>query len=190
MTATDERAVAPSNITYGKVIGRFLSIIGDTPADPDTDPDALPAQGTVTFTSEAAYLLDRDGAPPATLIPAAVKCTVDANGDLLDPAGAIGVWLLATDAPVNPSGFTYRVTQSFVGSPDRVFSIAVPGGATVDLTTVTPLADNTGQVAVQGPPGDTGPPGPQGDPGLIVLSATAPVPGGTPAGTVILRTVD
>jgi collagen type XVII alpha len=67
----------------------------------------------------------------------------------------------------------------------------------------TDLIVELGAIGPQGPPGPAvpGPPGPastvpgpqgatgpQGAPGLITLSATAPVPPGTPAGTVILRT--
>jgi len=45
-----------------------------------------------------------------------------------------------------------------------------------------------GATGATGATGPTGAQGPQGNPGLIVLSVAAPVPGGTPAGTVILRT--
>lgn len=56
---------------------------------------------------------------------------------------------------------------------------------------------DTGAQGIQGVKGDTGAQGPKGDTGaagapatnqFIVLSASEPVPGGTPAGTVILRT--
>lgn len=45
-----------------------------------------------------------------------------------------------------------------------------------------------GPAGPAGPKGDAGAAGPQGIPGLLVLGPLAPVPAGTPIGTVIFRT--
>ena len=36
-----------SPLVYGQVVGRYVAIVGDTPADPDLEPDVVPMRGTV-----------------------------------------------------------------------------------------------------------------------------------------------
>lgn len=50
-----------------------------------------------------------------------------------------------------------------------------------------PVTDIYVPVGSEGPAGPQGPEGPQGPSGVISLADGAPVPGGTPAGTVIVR---
>lgn len=162
----------PENMSYGRVVGRFLHAIGDGPADVDEFPDGLPAQGTVTFTPSAAWLLDLSAAPvPVTVYPGPITCTLDAEGYLVGPQATRGVWLVSTDDPdLNPTGWTYNVTVSILGKGTRSFSIAVPAGSEQDLTTLTPVAAAGGVPVIRGEKGDTGATGaigPQGPPGEV-----------------------
>lgn len=79
-------------LTYGFAAGRFVLGGGDTTADADNLPDAVPATGTITFTSAG------DGkvavSPTTLVIQKPVVCTLDPQGWLLDPAGRRGVWLM------------------------------------------------------------------------------------------------
>lgn len=136
----------PANVTYGKIVGRYLLAVADT-ADVDLNPDAVPASGTVTFTPGPTKLLITPSTPHTTIVPLPVVCTFDpTTGDLLGPNGLAGVWLVATDNPDTvPIDWTYRVRIEFDGLPTPVtFDIAVPGGVTADLTTLTPVPTSTG----------------------------------------------
>lgn len=147
-------------LSYGKVVGRYVFAVGDS-TDPGTDPDVTPAAGTATFTPSASRLLDTTTEPPTTVVPKAVVCTLNANGEILDPAGNIGVYLLATDDPdTNPTGWTWKVRFQFTGHPSPLsFSFQLPTDETIDLTEVTPLPNANGTLHLVGPAGPQGPPG-------------------------------
>lgn len=153
-------------LTYGTVTGRFLAIIGDT-ADGLEDPDAVPLVGTVTITPDLPYGLVINALPvPATILPRPVQITLDANG-YIEWGGNDYIKLLATDdGNVNPTNFTYtasfELTLDGVSIPYGPFSFQLPGGTTVDLTTVAPLASTPGTLTVAGPQGPPGPTGPAG----------------------------
>jgi hypothetical protein len=137
----------PSNYTYGTVVGRFIKQIADTADDVDRHFDLIPSTGTVTFTPSVSYF--KNLAMPATFITEPIVCTIDSNGYLVDPLGATGVVLLATDHPdISPSGWTYSVSLSINGKVLPSFSISVVGGSTVDLTTVMPAAISAGTVTI------------------------------------------
>lgn len=151
-------ASLPTNVGYGKVVGRFIKAVGDNLAgdnDVDDKPDAVPMTGTVIFTPAVEWLLNATASPaPVTIVPQQVICTLDANGYLLDPAGQLGVWLVATDDPDNnPTGWTYDVSLNFTNVPARNFSIVVPEGSVIDLANASPVAGSAGSSIVTGPPG-------------------------------------
>ena len=104
----DETTELPPNVSFGKVTGRLVYVDPDT-ADDDSDPDATPYAGTVTFTARPPYLLDPTADPPTTLIPRPYVATLDAAGDLVDGNGNPGVYLVAGNDPdLNPVGWTYH----------------------------------------------------------------------------------
>lgn len=81
----------PAEITYGKVIGKFLLAVPDS-ADASSNPDSAPAVGNVKFMPVAPnqrVLLPT----PATVTTRPVSCALDASGILVDAQGAAGVWL-------------------------------------------------------------------------------------------------
>lgn len=130
----------PANVSYGKVIGRYILAVGDG-GDAGSDPDSVSAVGTATFTPSAAVLNDTTSTPPTSILPQSVVCAFDANGDIIDSEGNVGVWLLATDDPdISPLNWTWRVVLSFAGIASPIsFSFSLPSDETVDLTLVTPL---------------------------------------------------
>lgn len=158
---------APPNVGYGKVVGRFLSTLADTD-DPDQVPNSVPMSGKVTFICDVPYLLDRVSTPPTTLIPARIDCKLDDDGYLVDADGDRGVWLIATNGPTEPTGFTYQVTLAFHGQAARTFPIQVPNGGVIDLTLVAPMATSLGQMLTKGEKGDKGD---QGDVGPLPTDA-------------------
>ena len=137
--------VLPSNLVYGHVVGRYLLAVGDS-SDGDMLPDGVPAQGTVVFTPSVSRILDIAALPPTTVLPQPVTCTFDqTTGDLRDPAGNLGVYLVATDSDIYPAEWTYKVKITIPGSSTPIiFDIEVPGLEEVDLTTVTPVPSSNG----------------------------------------------
>lgn len=151
-----------SPLVYGRVVGRFLAMVGDTSDDPDAYPDAIPLQGTLTFTARPTSMLVQTAQPtPATIVPFPVTATLDSQG-YLTRNGVQGVWLLASNDPsVNPTGFTYTVSFTNLSAQGQgvnyaPFDFQVPAGGSVDLSLVAPLSASVGQVVIKG---DSGPPG-------------------------------
>ena len=145
----------PANVDTGLVTGRFLVGVIDGP-DPDDEPDGLPAQGTITFTASVPYLPNPTADPaPVTILKAPIIGILDSDGYLCvrkpdGTAGARGVRLVATDDPdLSVQGWTWTVTYAFepvngVRPQIASHSMALPGDATVDLTTVVRVPSSTG----------------------------------------------
>lgn len=147
----------PANVDTGRVEGRFIVGVVDGP-DQDLDPDGIPAQGTITFTSSVPYLPDPFASPaPVTILKAPITGVLDSEGYLCtpDPAdptqpGYRGLRLIATDDPdLSVTGWTWTVTYNFqrvagVGLSIPSHSMALPAGATVDLTTVVKVPSSKG----------------------------------------------
>lgn len=167
----------PTNVGYGTITGQFLVAYGDGSDSPDQNPDGVPAKGKIFFTASPTKLLDITASPNAvTILPAVVECTLDASGYLTGPDGNAGVRLVATDdTDLNPVNWTwqvdFRITDPYdVPIPVASFSLGLPQGTTVDLTTVSPVPSAGGTyyiVGPQGPTGATGATGPQGPAGSI-----------------------
>lgn len=172
----------PSNLSYGTVVGRFLLAYADS-NDVGSNPDAVPAQGTIYFTPSPNYIKDVTASPaPVTILPASVECSLDADGYLVGYGTDQGVRLIATDDPQgNPVDWTWQVEfrlTDATGTAVRTipnFSFALPGGTTVDLTTAMPVTDSNGTFYLVGPAGPTGPTGATGATGATGTAATISV---------------
>jgi hypothetical protein len=130
----------PANVGYGTVIWK-----ASIPAPGTSGLTRTPVQGSVTFTATPSSIKDATASPPETLLPGPVTVSLDATGSLSVP-------LVATDdADLNPSGFTYTVSAKLSGGVRIApFSIEVPQGQTVDLTTVSPVASSDGVPITRG----------------------------------------
>lgn len=162
---------------YGKVIGRLLAVVADGPDEDEYPnsggfPDAVPVQGSVTFTPRATQILVPLANPvPVTAFPTPITVQLDQNG-FLTHNGKKGVFLLCPSPQTNPPEFTYSVSYN-LSLDGAVVSSAkfdlelveyVPGpnpadpdaGSTaVDLTLVTPVYPTPGTPVVRGPKGDS-----------------------------------
>lgn len=141
-------------LQFGKVTGRFVAVVADSPEDSDSDPDVVPLQGVVTFTLKAPALLVPDAEPfPMTALPAPVSATLDNEG-YLTLNGTRSVTLLASNGQHNPTSTTYEVKFALkhgtISVPYSTFNISVPAGETVNLTTVAPVPSSSGSPIVQG----------------------------------------
>lgn len=88
----------PDTLTYGKVIGRFVLAVADVPEDPDALPNAVPAVGTISFTSMNPLTKATAATPPTTVVRSVIPAAIDNNGYLYnpkDPEGPRGIWLVA-----------------------------------------------------------------------------------------------
>jgi hypothetical protein len=117
----------PVNVNFGTVTGTFIDATGTN------------ITGNVTFTPSATSL--KDASALQTIIQSQpVKVPLQ--------NGSFSVQLIATDdTDVSPTGWTYGVAFDF-GLPS--FSISVPQGQTVDLTTVAPTTASNGQPTYTG----------------------------------------
>jgi hypothetical protein len=132
--------VAPSDLVYGYVRGRYILAVGDTVSDFDRLPDIRPAVGTVRFRWLGSALVATQPIPTA-VVPLIVDATIDPlTGDLLDEAGGVGVWLVAG---------RYEVTFRFVGVTVPSFQIEVfnthTERAPLDLPGAAPLTPAPGE---------------------------------------------
>jgi len=172
----------PSNLSYGTVTGRFLLAYADS-NDSESNPDAVPAQGTVYFTPSPNYIKDVTASPaPVTILPASVECALDSEGYVIGYTGDRGVRLIATDDPQgNPVDWTWKVNFRLTdasGTPVRTipdFSFELLGGTTVDLTSASPVPDANGTYYLIGPTGPTGATGATGSTGATGAAATISV---------------
>lgn len=125
----------PVNVQTGVVVGKYISTKGGTPIT-----------GTVSFTPSFTKALDGTATPPVTLLPEKETAILDANG-------AFTITLVATDdADLGLGAWTYKVDFAFGTFTVPSFSVAVPQGTTVDLTTVAPAGQAGGALLVQGVP--------------------------------------
>jgi hypothetical protein len=163
----------PSNLSYGTVKGRFIVGYKDS-ADSGSEPDAIPASGSIFFTASPTSIKNAEASPvPVTIFPAVVEATLDSEGYLCGYGTTRGIILIATDDPSgNPVDWTwradFRLTDS-VGTPlaFQPFSFELPSGEEVDLTLVAPVSESGGQSFLIGPQGIQGIQGIQGPQGSI-----------------------
>lgn len=147
-----------TSLKYATVVGRFVSITGDSPDDDDNNPDIVPLQGTVTFTAKpkAVFGVGADGEPVTINTRRRIVARLDDQG-YLTVNGVRGVRLLANDSPgINPAGFTYHVSFSLNDRGQQqfdydAFDISVPYSDTPhNLLTLSPVPANPGEPILQG----------------------------------------
>jgi hypothetical protein len=187
----------PSNLSYGTVKGRFIVGYKDS-ADSGSEPDAIPASGSIFFTASPTSIKNSEASPvPVTIFPAVAEATLDSEGYLCGYGTTRGIILIATDDPSgNPVDWTwradFRLTDS-VGTPlaFQPFSFELPSGEEVDLTLVAPVSESDGQVFLIGPQGIQGIQGIQGPQGSIEnFVADAPLYYDTETATITFDETD
>lgn len=107
-----------ADYTYTKITGRFGSVIGDTPGDPDDLPDFVPptsGDGTIRCSTK----MVRNRQTRTILYPAEVKVVLDANGNL-SHQGRPYVHLLAPNSSMDPDQFQYTIIMNLKFEGSRV----------------------------------------------------------------------
>ena len=142
-----------SNITYEWVRGQILVARTDG-GDADTEPDLIPAQGTVRFVASVPYLPVPVGSPnPVTVLPEDRVAVFDAAGFLATPeegttaAAYQGMRLETSDDPdVSVQGWTWNVVYNITNSSKKIEShnFVLNAGQPVDLSTVVKVPSSTG----------------------------------------------
>lgn len=121
----------PPELQYGHVVGRVILAVADS-GDADTYPDAVPAQGTVTFTPKNPEI--RVGEPdPVVVLKQKIVCTIDSAGYLTDPDGRRGVWLVTGVYTVS-----YSFTAASLPAHDIVVGVEHTQASPLDLTLALP----------------------------------------------------
>lgn len=123
----------PGNVSLVTVTGTFIY------------PDATYPTGEVEFRVSGDPWI-KDAGADTTILPKSVLCTINGTGQIVGPAGAVGVGgvgvkLPATDdVDLAPNGFVWDVTLKFGGLPERTYSVALPATPdTVDLADLAPV---------------------------------------------------
>ena len=112
-------------------------------ADPDRAPDVVPLPGlTVRFSARVRRV--SDPSEPRTIFLEDLVVTTDGDGYLISPDGQQGVYLVASDADVAPSGWTWTVSVSSPSMLQTSMSFVAPSGGVVDLATVLPAPPSSG----------------------------------------------
>lgn len=169
----------PPSITYGKVVGRFLLAVADSPEDADRKPDSKAAQGTITFSPVQTNVVV-DTPESALIVKMPIRCGLDTNGRLVDPEGQLGVWLIAG---------VYKVTYAITGvainghnilvleehdddTPLQLNNSIYTGGAPLVPSEYATLSARIDALGVPGSGGSSAVESVNGEQGVVVLDAT------------------
>ena len=138
----------PSDISYGRIIGQFAYMDGDSD-DKDTTPDMVPAMGTVTITPSVNQVKYNGVEGPKILVPRKILGKLDANGYLVGPDGKQGIVVPSTSNSVlNPSGWTYAVSINITDGGTINLDISLDPGEEKDITTAVSIPASGGTVRI------------------------------------------
>lgn len=138
----------PSDISYGRIIGQFAYMDGDS-YDLDTTPDMVPAMGTVTITPSVNQVKYNGVEGPKILVPRKILGNLDANGYLVGPDGNQGIVVPSTSNSVlNPSGWTYAVSINITDGGTINLDISLDPGEEKDITTSISIPASGGTVRI------------------------------------------
>ena len=148
-------ADVPDVITYGRVVGRFVSFLADSD-DPDEIPDEIPLTGMVTLTPDVGYMRLPGVTPSRVASIQSASCPI-INGDVYPPDTTIenlpatpGVVVMATEQPAGePNRVNWTASISLSGGASMgTIAIDVPSNGIVDLATIVPAAPQPGIIKV------------------------------------------
>jgi hypothetical protein len=128
----------PAEFNTVQVYGKYLSL------------DGTPVVGYLTF--EAAPVILKAAVSKDLIVPVVLQVNLDADG-------SFAINLPVTDDPdINPSDWTYKVTEGF--GTRRVYNLSVhlAAGPTINIYDLAPVAISTGEYYLQGETGPAGPP--------------------------------
>lgn len=146
----------PGVYSYGKVVARVITAVGDLTDTGDTYPDAVPlsALGSITFTPAVGSRVVA-GAGSSTLVQQrAITCDLDANG-YLSLRGQPGVWLytgvwtVTFSGAIGSAAFQIEVTTAHTEiSPLDLFAVLPysPPSGTAVTTMIVPASPSDTQV--------------------------------------------
>ena len=141
----------PSDISYGRIIGQFAYMDGDSD-DKDTTPDMVPAMGTVTITPSVNQVKYNGVEGPKILVPRKILGKLDANGYLVGPDGKQGIVVPSTSnsflSVLNPSGWTYAVSINITDGGTINLDISLEPGEEKDITTSISIPASGGTVRI------------------------------------------
>lgn len=126
----------PADFNTGLVKGHYVGL------------DGVPIAGQITFKAQIPRMVS--DATDTVILTVPLVITLDENG-------SFSVNLPATnDADINPTGFTYEVTENF-GNYSNRFNLSVPVSSITDISEAVAIDPATGQVTLRGVQGYVGP---------------------------------
>lgn len=161
MTITPLADVPQPQVRYGRVVGRFVAFLADSPDEGNT-PDEVPLSGRVTLVPRVHVVRWPTTVPPRVAVVERLECVV-IDGDLYPPGTTPddlpdepGVWVVATEQPEGePDHVQWSANFKLDGATGRGisaqppnFTFEVPDQGTVDLSVVVPSSPVPGTVVV------------------------------------------
>ena len=148
----------PNVYTYGRVVGRVITAVGDLTDSGDPYPDAVPvvSTGGVTFTPSVRSRIVTGVAPSTLVQHQSITCDLDADGNL-SINGQIGVWLyvgvwaVSFSPVIGMTSFQIEVTTAHTdSSPLDLFAVApyMPSSGSSVTTMLVPSGPSDGQSLV------------------------------------------
>lgn len=143
-------------LSYVRLIWRALDVVADS-ADPGAEPDSrpLPDGTVVTITPTPGMIIDATERPAVTYYPQSIPCSLDAQGNLIDAQGNLGLLIIdPTDESLQPNNWTINVQVRAPGAQARSWAIKLtvpepadpdnPDLVTYDITRNGPVPQYTG----------------------------------------------
>ncbi len=139
----------PTDIGSGRVFGQIIKAVLDTPDDADSLPDAVPAEGSVTFTPTLVNPAAHES-PDLLIMPMPV--TVQFGPETL---GTFDVWLISNQDPdmITASPWAWKVEFNIIDVEIQPIVIDVPVGSEQNIKDWLPAAEVDGTLTLRGPRG-------------------------------------
>jgi hypothetical protein len=134
----------PTEYNVGVVEGAYVDLTGK------------PMVGKVEFTASVPVLVAATS--KIVIVPVRLSAELDANGHFSVQLPS------SSDEDISPTGWTYQVKETFTGF-SRSYSVEVPVGQTINISTVVLAVPSPGATITRGPQGEVGPEGQQGPQG-------------------------
>ena len=138
------RSNLPPGVNVGVVRGKYVRAIDDG-VDANINTDAIPANGTITFTPSAPYVTING-----------VTVILETRTAILDHTGEFLIELVSTTNSGPATNWDYRVDFNIPGLRLPSYNILVPPGLNADLSTLTPVVSRPPTYTTKGDKGDKG----------------------------------
>lgn len=133
------------NVEFCRVTYKLATAEADS-FDSGQDPDSKPIAGQkIRLRASVSRVTNATTDPPVTHYVKEVEYTTNADGELVNVDGTVGVYIIPTDSPaLQQTGWTWTAVVSGNGYAPDTFSFVAPSNGHIDLSTVPRVPLNPG----------------------------------------------